>query len=81
VLVALLNSLPLLPAAPRAMLLALDNLLLAMAMGALGLSTHASAIRRAGSRPLALAALLFVWLVLGGGLVNALLGHWGHWGR
>ncbi|RCX08959.1 YeiH family protein [Extensimonas vulgaris] len=77
VLVALLNSLPLLPAAPRAMLLALDNLLLAMAMGALGLSTHASAIRRAGSRPLALAALLFVWLVLGGGLVNALLGHWG----
>lgn len=77
VLVALLNSLPLLPPAPKAVLLALDNLLLAMAMGALGLSTHASAIRRAGSRPLALAALLFVWLVLGGGLVNALLGHWG----
>ncbi|MDF1480761.1 YeiH family protein [Extensimonas sp. H3M7-6] len=77
VLVALLNSLPLLPAAPKSALLALDNLLLAMAMGALGLSTHASAIRRAGSRPLALAALLFVWLVLGGGLVNALLGHWG----
>ena len=77
VLVALLNSLPLLPAAPKAMLLSLDNLLLAMAMGALGLSTHASAIRRAGSRPLALAALLFAWLVLGGGLVNAVLGHWG----
>ncbi len=77
VLVALLNSLPLLPAALKAMLLALDNLLLAMAMGALGLSTHASAISRAGSRPLALAALLFAWLVLGGGLVNALLGHWG----
>lgn len=77
VLVALLNSLPLLPAVPKAMLLALDNLLLAMAMGALGLSTHASAIRRAGSRPLALAALLFAWLVLGGGLVNAVLGHWG----
>lgn len=77
VLVALLNSLPLLPSAPKSALLALDNLLLAMAMGALGLSTHASAIRRAGSRPLALAALLFVWLVLGGGLVNALLGHWG----
>jgi uncharacterized integral membrane protein (TIGR00698 family) len=76
VLVALLNSLPLLPAAPKSALLTLDNLLLAMSMGALGLTTHISAIGRAGSRPLALAALLFAWLVLGGGLVNALLGHW-----
>jgi uncharacterized membrane protein YadS len=45
-----------------------------MAMGALGLTTHLSAIRRAGIKPLLLGALLFVWLVAGGALINGLLG-------
>ncbi|WP_296556159.1 YeiH family protein [Pigmentiphaga sp.] len=51
-----------------------DTLLLAIAMAALGLTTHVGAIRRAGMRPLLLAGLLFVWLVGGGALVNALIG-------
>jgi len=51
-----------------------DTLLLAIAMAALGLTTHVGAIRRAGLRPLLLAGLLFVWLVGGGALVNALIG-------
>jgi uncharacterized membrane protein YadS len=40
-------------------------------MAALGVTTHVSAIRTAGIRPLALAALLFAWLVLGGFAINA----------
>ncbi len=47
-----------------------------MAMGALGLTTHVSAIRRAGRKPLLLALVLALWLLLGGVLVNGLLGRW-----
>jgi uncharacterized integral membrane protein (TIGR00698 family) len=51
-------------------LVALGNMLLAMAMAALGLTTHVSAIRRAGPKPLLLAALLFAWLLAGGAAIN-----------
>ncbi len=47
-----------------------DTLLLSMAMAALGLSTHISAIRQAGVKPLLLALVLFIWLVVGGAAVN-----------
>ncbi|PLR52360.1 YeiH family protein [Chimaeribacter arupi] len=76
--VAMLNSLQLLPVHWVQALLALDNLLLAMAMAALGLTTHFSALKQAGVRPLLLGGLLFGWLMAGGAginlLVNALLG-------
>ncbi|HWU98714.1 MAG TPA: YeiH family protein [Oxalicibacterium sp.] len=49
---------------------AIDTWLLTMSMAALGLTTHLSAIRRAGLKPLILAALLFGWLVAGGALIN-----------
>jgi len=49
----------------------LDTALLAMAMAALGLTTHVSAIRNAGIKPLALAAALFAWLIGGGFAINA----------
>ncbi|WP_374555017.1 YeiH family protein [Aquitalea pelogenes] len=65
------NSLHWLPQAWVAQLIALDNLLLAMAMGALGLTTHFSAIRRAGSKPMLLASALFGWLLVGGTLINS----------
>lgn len=58
---------------PGAMLRAantVDTVLLAMAMAALGLTTHLSAVRQAGMRPLLLGAALFGWLVLGGALIN-----------
>lgn len=51
-------------------LIYLDNFLLALAMGALGLTTHISAIAKAGTKPLKLAAVLFLWLVIGGALIN-----------
>ena len=78
VAVAGLNSLAVLPHAVVSIAIDLDTVLLAMAMAGLGLTTHVSAIRKAGIKPLALAAVLFAWLV-GGGLaihagVAALLG-------
>ena len=48
----------------------LDDLLLTMAMFALGLTTHLSAVKQAGMRPLLLGAIMFGWLLLGGGLIN-----------
>jgi uncharacterized membrane protein YadS len=54
----------------------LDTVLLAMAMAALGLTTHISAIRAAGAKPLWLGAVLFVWLIVGGGAINGLAAAW-----
>lgn len=52
---------------------ALDTWLLASAMAAFGLTTQRSAIRQAGVKPLLLALLLFVWLVLAGAAFNRLV--------
>lgn len=70
VAVAGLNSLALLPQAVVHAVTDIDTVLLAMAMAGLGLTTHASAIRKAGVKPLALAAVLFAWLAGGGLLIN-----------
>ena len=74
--VVLFNSLDCLPAPARAWLNSLDTVLLAMAMAALGLATRLSAIRKAGLKPLLLAALLFGWLVGGGALINHGVSVW-----
>lgn len=71
-----INSLRVLPTEVVNWLDQLDMLLLAMAMAALGLRTHVGEIRRAGLRPLLLAATLFVFLVLGGYAVNRIVTHW-----
>lgn len=68
--VVVLHSLFPLPAALHAALLWLDTVLLATAMAALGLGTHWRMVRRAGTKPLLLAALLFAWLLAGGALIN-----------
>lgn len=68
------NSLHLLPAPWIGAMVQLDTVLLAMAMAALGLRTHAGAIRQAGARPLALAATLFAFLVVGGYVLNVGIG-------
>jgi uncharacterized integral membrane protein (TIGR00698 family) len=66
------NSLHVLPAYAVATLNEIDADLLATAMAALGLSTHASAVRKAGMKPLLLAGILFAWLIVGGAAIN----HW-----
>ncbi|QSR33888.1 hypothetical protein CFI10_02630 [Marinobacterium iners] len=72
-LLPLVNSLELIPAAILTWLHQLDQLLLGMAMTALGFATRISAIRAAGWRPLALGALLFVLLLTGGALLTLLI--------
>jgi uncharacterized membrane protein YadS len=47
-------------------------------MVALGLTTQISALRRAGTKPLILGAVMFVWLVVGGGAINGLVTAWLH---
>ncbi len=65
-----LNSLGLLPMPVASALIEVDTVVLTMAMAALGLSTHVSAIRDAGIKPLVLAALLFAWLMGAGLAIN-----------
>jgi uncharacterized integral membrane protein (TIGR00698 family) len=74
--VVLFNSLHLLPASVVALTNEVDTVLLAMAMAALGLATHISSIRKAGIKPLLLALILFVWLVVGGALINRWVFGW-----
>lgn len=73
ILVAGFNSFDLLPAALVHALITLDTILLAMAMAALGLTTHISAIRQAGIRPIILASILFAWLIAGGAAINLII--------
>ncbi|MFT0851228.1 YeiH family protein [Achromobacter sp. F4_2707] len=56
-------------------LVEISTVLLAMAMAALGLRTHVSAIRQAGAAPLALAGVLFLFLLLGGYGLNLLISY------
>lgn len=75
ILVAAFNSLDILPHSWIPPLITLDTVLLAMAMAALGLTTHISALRQAGLKPMLLAAILFVWLIAGGAGINELVQH------
>ena len=79
IVVTLFNSLHLLPVSLVNTINQLDTLLLAMAMAALGLTTHLSALKRAGIRPLLLALLLFIWLIVGGGMINLGVYHLMAW--
>ena len=75
IVVAIFNSFHLLPQAVVNMLVTLDTVLLAMAMAALGLTTHVSALKKAGAKPLLMALVLFIWLIVGGGVINVLVPH------
>ena len=74
--VVLFNSLNLLPAGVVSVVMQIDTILLAMAMAALGLTTHLSSIRNAGIKPLLLALILFAWLVIGGAVMNRWFYFW-----
>jgi uncharacterized integral membrane protein (TIGR00698 family) len=73
--VAGLNSFDLIPATLVKHLITADTWMLAMAMAALGLTTHISAVRQAGIKPILLATLLFIWLIVGGTVINLLVQH------
>ncbi|OTA16176.1 membrane protein [Xenorhabdus vietnamensis] len=69
------NSFHLLPESLVNHIITADTIMLAMAMVALGLTTHISAIRQAGIKPILLALILFVWLVAGGLIINQGVQH------
>ncbi len=73
--VTLFNSLHQLPSHWITHINQLDNLLLATAMAALGLTTRIEALKRAGFKPLILGLVLFIWLMAGGGAINLLVRH------
>jgi uncharacterized integral membrane protein (TIGR00698 family) len=75
VAVAALHSAMPLPAGLVTAAVNIDTFILAMAMGALGLTTHRSAIANAGLKPIALGGLLFAWLIVGGAVVNTVIGR------
>jgi uncharacterized membrane protein YadS len=56
--------------------LEVDTALLTMAMAALGLRTHATALREAGVKPFLLAGCLFGFLAIGGYAVNRAVMQW-----
>jgi uncharacterized integral membrane protein (TIGR00698 family) len=64
------QSLHLLPDVVVEWLVQADTVLLAMAMAALGLRTHVGAIRQAGLKPILLACVLFMFLMIGGYGIN-----------
>ncbi|MBC8954158.1 YeiH family protein [Xenorhabdus sp. PB62.4] len=69
------NSFHLLPESLVNNIIAIDTVMLAMAMVALGLTTHISAIRQAGVKPILLALILFIWLMVGGLIINQGIQH------
>jgi len=71
VAVVALHSVNIVPKAAVDAGIFIDTVILAMAMAALGITTHASAVRTAGLKPLALGLLLFAWLIVGGFAINA----------
>ncbi|OSI14700.1 YeiH family protein [Neisseria dumasiana] len=73
-MVALNSWFPLPPHIHQAVL-TLDTLLLTTAMFALGLTTRWQAVRAAGIKPLLLAGVLAVWLMIGGGALSY-AGYW-----
>ena len=70
IIVAIINSFPIIPDIVTHWLVELDTILLMMAMSALGLTTHIDAIKRAGAKPLILGFLVFLWLSIGGFTIN-----------
>ena len=70
ILIVLLHTWISMSASFEANMVLIDDVLLTMAMFALGLTTHLSAIKQAGAKPLILGAIMFGWLIIGGGLIN-----------
>jgi len=67
------QSLVKLPSAARAHIIDLDTVLLSSAMFALGVATRWHQMKQAGTRPLLLAAVIFVGLISGGWVITRLL--------
>jgi uncharacterized membrane protein YadS len=65
-----LNSLQLLAVRARSVVIEVDTVCWRWPWRRLGLSTNLPDLRKAGAKPLALLLILFLWLVVGGALIN-----------
>lgn len=72
--VAVIGSLGVIPAGPREAMVHISGFLIATAMAGIGLSTDVAALRRAGWRPLALGAILWILVTATALAVIALTG-------
>ena len=70
IVVALFNSIVVLPNSLHTFINNVDTFLLTMAMAALGVRTNISSIKQAGVKPLLLAGSLFIFLLVGGYFIN-----------
>lgn len=75
--VAVLGSLGAIPAGPRDAMVHASGFLIATAMAGIGLSTDVAALRRAGWRPLALGAILWILVTATALAVITLTSVWG----
>ena len=66
ILIAVFNSFSFIPENIIIQINEIDTFLLAMAMMALGLKTDLRSIKQTGFKPIALATILFFWLLIGG---------------
>jgi uncharacterized integral membrane protein (TIGR00698 family) len=73
ILVAGINSLDLFSSEAVGHINNADTFLLTMAMCALGMGTTVSKFKEAGTKPIYLASLLFIWLLVGGFFVTKLV--------
>lgn len=73
VIVVGLHSLPIWPEVFVKSVIWLDTLLLCMAMGALGLSTHFGDMKQVGVAPFKLAGAILVWLIVGGAIITMIV--------
>lgn len=69
------NSLQLLSDSMVSMINTIDTFLLTMAMTALGMGTHVSKFKQSGLRPVLLAAILFLWLLVFGYFLTVFINH------
>ena len=73
ILVTGFNSLDLLPIQMVSTINVVDTFLLTMAMTALGMETHLAKFKQSGIKPVLLALVLFLWLVVGGYLMTLVI--------
>jgi len=73
ILVAAVNSLTLFSPEVISQINTADTFLLTMAMCALGMGTTVSKFKQAGTKPIYLASLLFIWLLVGGFFITKLV--------
>ena len=82
IVVAGFNSLQLLPTEVVKSIIFIDDLMLTMAMAALGLSTNFAKFKEVGMKPIYAALVMFLWLLFGGYFITvgitSLFGSGGH---